>query len=95
MDLLPLLGRNVLIGIAPLCVALITWAIIRIWLKHVDGATLLRALFTKIAPGKADYQKTAHSVYLTEWLIANDPDHIKELTEFVLLSARTNLKKSM
>jgi membrane protease YdiL (CAAX protease family) len=37
MDLLPLLGKNLLIGIAPLCVALLTWVIIRVWLKHVES----------------------------------------------------------
>lgn len=33
---LPWLGKNLLIGIAPLCVALVTWAIIRAWLHHVE-----------------------------------------------------------
>ncbi len=35
---LPWLGKNLLIGIAPLCVALITWAIIWAWLKHVENS---------------------------------------------------------
>ncbi len=34
---LPWLGRNLLIGIAPLCVALVSWAILRWWLRHVEG----------------------------------------------------------
>jgi membrane protease YdiL (CAAX protease family) len=37
-EALPWLGRNLLIGIAPLCVALISWAILRAWLKHVEAA---------------------------------------------------------
>jgi len=37
MDLLPWLGKNLLIGIAPLCVALVTWAIIRVWIRHVEN----------------------------------------------------------
>src|SRR6185503_14715914 len=37
MDLLPLLGKNLLIGIAPLCVALLTWAVVRTWLKPVES----------------------------------------------------------
>jgi hypothetical protein len=60
------------------------------WKGDVYDASLLRAIFAKVAPGKAVYQKTAHSVYLTEWLIANDPNHIKELIEFVSLSTKTN-----
>ena len=39
IDLLPWLGKNLLIGIAPLCVALLTWAILRTWLKHVQSET--------------------------------------------------------
>lgn len=36
MEALPWLGKNLLIGIAPLCVALISWALLRAWLKHVE-----------------------------------------------------------
>lgn len=35
-DALPWLGRNLLIGIAPLCLALVSWAIVRFWLRHVQ-----------------------------------------------------------
>ena len=33
---LPWLGRNLLVGIVPLCLALVSWALIRLWLKHVE-----------------------------------------------------------
>ncbi len=36
VEMLPWLGKNLLIGIAPLCVALVTWAIVRAWLRHVE-----------------------------------------------------------
>lgn len=35
-DALPWIGRSLLIGLAPLCVGLITWALIRIWLRYVE-----------------------------------------------------------
>lgn len=38
IDALPWLGRNLLIGIAPLCVALLSWAILRAWLRHVESS---------------------------------------------------------
>jgi len=38
VEWLPWIGRNLLIGLAPLCVALISWAILRAWLKHVEPA---------------------------------------------------------
>jgi membrane protease YdiL (CAAX protease family) len=37
-EALPWIGRNLLIGIAPLCVALLSWAILRAWLRHVERA---------------------------------------------------------
>ncbi|MBA3883382.1 MAG: CPBP family intramembrane metalloprotease, partial [Chthoniobacterales bacterium] len=36
VEALPWLGRNLLIGIAPLCVALISWGILRAWTRHVE-----------------------------------------------------------
>lgn len=33
---LPWIGQNLLVGIAPLAVALVSWAILRIWLRHVQ-----------------------------------------------------------
>ena len=33
---LPWLGRNLLIGIVPLCLGLLTWAFIRIWLRYAE-----------------------------------------------------------
>lgn len=34
-DALPWLGKNLLVGIVPLTIALISWALLRGWLKHV------------------------------------------------------------
>jgi membrane protease YdiL (CAAX protease family) len=36
LESLPWLGRNLLIGIAPLCVALLSWAMLRAWTRHVE-----------------------------------------------------------
>lgn len=35
-ELLPWLGKNLLVGLAPLGVALVTWAIVRAWIRHVE-----------------------------------------------------------
>ena len=37
-EALPWIGRNLLIGIAPLCVALLSWTLVRAWLRHVETA---------------------------------------------------------
>ncbi len=36
-DALPWLGDNLLIGIAPLCVAAVSWLMLRAWLYHVES----------------------------------------------------------
>lgn len=36
VEALPWLGANLLVGIAPLCVALISWGILHVWLKDVE-----------------------------------------------------------
>lgn len=36
VEALPWLGKNLLIGIAPLCVALVSWAILRAWLHSLN-----------------------------------------------------------
>ena len=38
MEALPWICRNLLIGLAPLGVALLSWALLRVWLKHVERA---------------------------------------------------------
>ena len=54
-----------------------------VWLKHVDGAKLLHLLFGEVTNQQLEYKKTTHSVALTEWLVANDREHIQELFDFV------------
>jgi membrane protease YdiL (CAAX protease family) len=39
IELLPWIGRNLLVGIGPLCVALVSWALLRaLFNKHVEAA---------------------------------------------------------
>ncbi len=38
IELLPWIGRNLLVGLAPLAVALLSWAILRAWLRYVGPA---------------------------------------------------------
>jgi uncharacterized protein len=34
MDAFPWLGKNLLVGFVPLCLAAVTWIVMRVWLKH-------------------------------------------------------------
>jgi len=40
IDVLPWLGKNLLVGIVPLVLAAVTWIMLRLWLKH-DRASQL------------------------------------------------------
>ncbi|MGI9088137.1 MAG: CPBP family intramembrane glutamic endopeptidase [Chthoniobacterales bacterium] len=37
LELLPWLGQSLLIGLAPLALGLLTWAIVRAWIRHVES----------------------------------------------------------
>lgn len=39
-EALPWLGKSLLIGIAPLCVALLSWGILRVWLRNVETSKI-------------------------------------------------------
>lgn len=53
------------------------------WLNKVDGAKLLSLLFSELSESKVGFDKIKHSVALTEWIIANSIDDLKELQELL------------
>ncbi|MEG3876699.1 AAA family ATPase [Microcoleus sp. herbarium7] len=53
------------------------------WLCDVDGANLLKSLFTECSEARVEFSKTKHSFELTEWLVENEPDYLYELGEFL------------
>ena len=53
------------------------------WLCKVDGANLLKSLFTEFFEARVEFSKTKHSFELTEWLVEKEPDRLSELAEFL------------
>jgi hypothetical protein len=53
------------------------------WRQRVDAARLLEAMFQHLSAAKYQYQKTIHSVALTNWILANDIDHFSELFQYI------------
>jgi hypothetical protein len=51
------------------------------WQMSVDAAKLLAALFRDTL--KIEYAKTKHSRALTDWLLDNEPERLKELSDYV------------
>ena len=54
------------------------------WLRTVDGANLLHDIFQDFSEARHTYNKTDHSVQLTEWLIKHDPRALEELKTFLV-----------
>ena len=54
------------------------------WLITVDGAALLYDLFQDLSQTRYAYDKTVHSVQLTEWLLKNDARALDGLKTFLI-----------
>ncbi len=53
------------------------------WIIYVHGAKLLNDLFSALSEARVTYFKTEHSVKITEWLIENAPEELKEIAELI------------
>jgi predicted ATPase len=53
------------------------------WTVRVNAAVLLDDLFQTLSGAKEIYRKASHSVWLTQWLLENDPDFMRELRDYV------------
>jgi hypothetical protein len=53
------------------------------WLANADASGLLHDLFNELTDAKVEFRKTEHSVALTKWILANDPEYLDELYSFL------------
>ncbi|NMF58787.1 ATP-dependent nuclease [Pseudanabaena yagii] len=49
----------------------------------IDGANTLKDIFLKLTESRVEFSKTRDSVKLTEWLIANKPESLKEISDIL------------
>jgi len=49
----------------------------------VNAPELLYDLFNAMTEATVEYKKTRHSVELTKWLLANKPESLNELFDYV------------
>jgi predicted ATPase len=54
------------------------------WENRIDAAKLLEDAFTELSEARASYEKTTHSVAITEWLAANRPEALREVADFLV-----------
>lgn len=53
------------------------------WASIINAPKFLTALFNELSETTVEFRKTTHSVELTRWLLANRPDVLKELLDYV------------
>jgi predicted ATPase len=53
------------------------------WERRIDAARLLTDAFRDLSETCVSYEKTTHSVAITEWLIENQPGELQEIAAFV------------
>lgn len=53
------------------------------WFCLVDGANLLKNLFSELSETRIEFSKTKHSFEMTKWLVENTPAQLEELADFL------------
>lgn len=53
------------------------------WLAQVNASKLLSALFSELSGNREYYNKTIHSVQLTEWILKNCPSELAEVSVLI------------
>jgi predicted ATPase len=53
------------------------------WVTNIDGARVLGDIFKEMSENRVEYTKTSHSIALTDWLIQNDPETLRELANML------------
>jgi hypothetical protein len=60
------------------------------WIVAIDGTKILREIFQELSEARVAFAKPKHSVAVTEWLIKNDPEQLREIAN--MLSQLLNSK---
>jgi len=54
------------------------------WITHIDGAQVLSDIFGELSENRVSYEKTRHSVAITEWILQSKPEHFRELADWLV-----------
>lgn len=60
-------------------------------IQHIDATKVLTDIFNEISETRVAFDKPQYSVLLTDWIIENSPDDLRELADFL---ARDVLEKN-
>ncbi|MGD1804663.1 ATP-dependent nuclease [Dapis sp. BLCC M126] len=53
------------------------------WESQVNGAELIKEIFSEFSKKTVEYRKTKHSLEITNWLLEHEPNSLQELAEFL------------
>jgi len=53
------------------------------WIAHIDAAKLLSETFGELSENRVSFEKTRHSVAITDWLLTNRPEAFRELADWL------------
>jgi ABC-type cobalamin/Fe3+-siderophores transport system ATPase subunit len=53
------------------------------WKRHIHAADVLKDVFTELSDAKVSYEKTVHSVAITQLMIEQYPDKLRDLTKWL------------
>jgi hypothetical protein len=62
------------------------------WEDSVDAGALLSDLFQELSETRVSFEKTTHSVELTEWLVEHKPAALKDVADFVVSLFKSTLE---
>jgi len=54
------------------------------WALHIDAATFLCDVFQELSEARVAYEKSTHSVAITQWLIEHRPEALREVAGFLV-----------
>lgn len=58
------------------------------WLRHCNGAKILKDLFSELSNHTLTFDKIRHSVLLCDWIIENSFDDLKEIQDLLIKSLK-------
>ena len=64
------------------------------WLREVHGAKLPTDLFSHFSDTRVHYDKVRHGVALTDWLLENAPEELREVSDLLNTSLAAQAPKA-
>ncbi|NEQ41487.1 MAG: AAA family ATPase [Okeania sp. SIO3I5] len=57
--------------------------VLKNWKSQVNGAEVIKEIFSKFSNNTVEYRKTKHSLEITNWLLEHEQNYLQKLAEFL------------